>query len=62
MPTATLTPCPNYIGGEWQTPSGATTPVFNPSTGDVIAACPAGGLAEVEAAVEAASLAFPAWR
>ena len=62
MPTATLTPCPNYIGGEWQTPSGATTPVFNPSTGDVIAECPAGGLAEVEAAVEAASLAFPAWR
>jgi len=60
--TTTLLPCPNFIGGEWLTPNGATTPVFNPSTGDVIAECPAGGNAEVNAAVEAASLAFPAWR
>lgn len=60
--TSTLTPCPNFIGGEWQTPTGATTPVFNPSTGDVIAECPAGGLAEVNAAVEAAQAAFAAWR
>jgi acyl-CoA reductase-like NAD-dependent aldehyde dehydrogenase len=35
--TSTLPPCPNFIAGEWQTPSRATTPVFNPSTGDVIA-------------------------
>jgi malonate-semialdehyde dehydrogenase (acetylating)/methylmalonate-semialdehyde dehydrogenase len=60
--TTTLIPCPNYIGGEWQTPKGAATPVFNPSTGDVIAECPAGGTAEVNAAVEAAQAAFPAWR
>ncbi len=60
--TSTLTPCPNFIGGEWQTHSGAATPVFNPSTGDVIAECPAGGAAEVNAAVEAAQAAFPAWR
>jgi malonate-semialdehyde dehydrogenase (acetylating)/methylmalonate-semialdehyde dehydrogenase len=60
--TPTLAPCPNFIGGEWQTPGGATTPVFNPSTGDVIAECPTGGTAEVNAAVEAAHAAFPAWR
>ncbi len=58
-----LTPCPLYIAGEWLTPRDlATTPVFNPSTGDVIAACPAGGPTEVNAAVEAAHAAFPAWR
>ncbi len=60
--TTSLSPCPNYIGGEWQQPKGASTPVFNPSTGDVIAECPAGGSAEVNAAVEAAQAAFPAWR
>jgi malonate-semialdehyde dehydrogenase (acetylating) / methylmalonate-semialdehyde dehydrogenase len=58
----TLTPCPNFIGGEWHTPTGATTPVYNPSTGDVIAEAPAGGAAEVNAAIEAAQAAFPAWR
>lgn len=58
-----LTPCPNFIGGVWRTPSGvATTPVFNPSTGDVIAECPAGDAALVDEAVSAAHAAFPAWR
>ncbi len=60
--TTTLIPCPNFIGGEWQTPNGAATPVFNPSTGDVIAECSAGSAAAVNAAVEAAQTAFPAWR
>src|ERR1043166_3124462 len=59
--TSALTPCPDYIGGEWINRSGGT-PVFNPSTGDVIAECPAGGAAEVTAPVEAAQAAFPAWR
>lgn len=60
---SSLTPCPNYIGGVWQTPTGlSASPVFNPSTGDVIAECPLGGAAEVDAAVEAAHAAFPAWR
>ncbi len=54
-------PCPNFIGGEWRTPDGATTPVYNPSTGDVISHCPSGGAAEVNAAVAAAQAAFPAW-
>jgi malonate-semialdehyde dehydrogenase (acetylating)/methylmalonate-semialdehyde dehydrogenase len=60
--TSTLQPCPDLIGGEWLARSGAGTPVFNPSTGDVIAECPAGGATEVNAAVEAAQAAFPAWR
>lgn len=57
-----LLPCPNYIAGEWVTPKIASTPVYNPSTGDVIAECPAGGADEVNAAVAAAAAAFPAWR
>src|SRR3954471_10082279 len=60
--SSVLLSCPNYIGGEWQTPKNGTTPVYNPSTGDVIAEAPAGGAAEVNAAVEAAQAAFPAWR
>ena len=56
-----LQPCPNYIGGEWNQPKGAFTPVYNPSTGDVIVECPAGGAA-VKAPVEAALRAFPTWR
>jgi malonate-semialdehyde dehydrogenase (acetylating)/methylmalonate-semialdehyde dehydrogenase len=60
--TATLTPCPMFLDGQWIQPPLATTPVFNPSTGEVIAQCPAGGAAEVHAAVESAAAAFPAWR
>src|SRR5678815_3547955 len=61
--TTTLLPCPLLINGEWRTPSGlANTPVYNPSTGDVIAECPVGGKPEVNAAVEAAYAAFPGWR
>jgi malonate-semialdehyde dehydrogenase (acetylating)/methylmalonate-semialdehyde dehydrogenase len=59
---SSLTPCPNFIGGEWSQPKIAGTPVYNPSTGDIIAECPAGGPAEVNAAVEAAHAAFPVWR
>jgi malonate-semialdehyde dehydrogenase (acetylating)/methylmalonate-semialdehyde dehydrogenase len=57
-----LTPCPLFIGGEWIKSERSATPVYNPSTGDVIAECPAGGAAEVNAAVAAAAAAFPAWR
>jgi len=56
-----LVPCPLFIGGEWIRPKIAGTPVYNPSTGEVISECPIGGAAEVDAAVEAASAAFPAW-
>ena len=58
MPT-----CPNFIGGEWRVPPGiATTPIFNPSTGEVIAECPVGNATHVDDAVQAAVAAFPAWR
>ncbi len=62
MKSAHLLPCPLFIGGEWIRPKLAGTPVYNPSTGDVISECPLGGSAEVDAAVEAAAAAFPAWR
>jgi malonate-semialdehyde dehydrogenase (acetylating)/methylmalonate-semialdehyde dehydrogenase len=39
-----------------------TGPVFDPATGEVIARVPRGGAAEVDAAVAAATAAFPAWR
>ncbi len=39
-----------------------TAPVFNPATGAVIGRVPRGGAAEVDAAVAAASAAFPSWR
>jgi malonate-semialdehyde dehydrogenase (acetylating)/methylmalonate-semialdehyde dehydrogenase len=54
---------PHFIAGEWIRPAGlATTPVYNPSTGDVIAECPVGGATEVNAAVTAAHAAFADWR
>ena len=61
MPSA-LEPCPFFIGGEWHEPQLSSTPVFNPSTGEVIGECPVGGISEVNAAVEAAHAAFPGWR
>src|SRR6266550_2918955 len=61
MPAA-LIPCPVWCGGEWRDLSGvATTPVHNPSTGDVIAEAPLCTAAHVNEAVEAAAAAFPAW-
>src|SRR5438552_10220079 len=60
--TTSLQPCPNFIGGEWRDIKNvATTPVFNPSTGDPIAETPMGGPKEVDAAVQAAAAAFPEW-
>jgi malonate-semialdehyde dehydrogenase (acetylating)/methylmalonate-semialdehyde dehydrogenase len=55
-----LIPCRSFIAGEWRAANGGT-PVFNPSMGEVIAECPAGGADDVNAAVEAAAAAFPAW-
>ena len=57
------TPCPVYIGGEWRTLSNvATSPVYNPSTGEIIADAPLGTAQHVDEAVQAAAAAFPAWR
>ena len=53
---------PNLIGGTLGTASDlATTEVFNPSDGTVIARVPLSGQREVELAVRAARAAFPAW-
>ncbi len=53
---------PVWIGGEWRVPRvdkfGA---VHNPSTGEVIARVPMCGVAEVDAAVTAAQVAFRGW-
>ena len=52
-----------YVGGEWiDADSGATFPVTNPATGELIAAVPRLGAAETRRAIEAAERAYPAWR
>lgn len=53
----------NLIGGAWMpAASGETFPVLNPAAPrDVLGAFPASGAADVQAAVEAAQAAFPAW-
>jgi len=57
-----LTPCPVWFGGEWRNVNSVpTTPVHNPSTGEVIAEAPLCTAAHVNEAVEAAVAAFPAW-
>lgn len=57
-----LDPCPLFIDGAWlNADSVPSTPVFNPSTGDVIAQTPMCATQHVNAAVEAAAAAFPAW-
>jgi malonate-semialdehyde dehydrogenase (acetylating)/methylmalonate-semialdehyde dehydrogenase len=58
-----LSPCPVFIGGDWRAISGGdTSPVYNPSRGEIIAAVPMCGLDVVNDAVNAAADAFPAWR
>ena len=58
----TKTACPNFIGGEWKAPSNvASTPVYNPSNGEVIAETPLCTPQHVNEAVEAAATAFPGW-
>ena len=53
----------NYVGGRWQAPSATETiPVRNPATGDVLADAPLSTGADVQAAVQAAADAWPAWR
>jgi len=49
------------IGGQPVTTT-ATLEVVNPATGAVFAHCPAAGAVELDAAVQAARRAFPAWR
>jgi malonate-semialdehyde dehydrogenase (acetylating) / methylmalonate-semialdehyde dehydrogenase len=59
---ANIAQCPLWIGGEWlNADSVPGSPVFNPSSGDVIAETPMCRAEHVNAAVEAAAAAFPAW-
>ena len=52
----------NFIGGDWRPAAdGATDEVVNPATGGVIGSVPASSAADIDAAVGAASAAFPAW-
>jgi malonate-semialdehyde dehydrogenase (acetylating)/methylmalonate-semialdehyde dehydrogenase len=55
----------NYINGKWTDgPSGETTNVLNPATGEILAKVPAGkaAAAEVEKAVAAAHEAYLQWK
>lgn len=51
------------IGSQWidSDNKDPSTPVYNPSTGQVIARTPAGSAADVDAAVAAAATALPEW-
>ncbi len=61
-PAASAPLCPFLIDGEWVRPTQLpTSPVFNPSTGEVIGTVPLAGAAEVDTAVQAAQAAFPGW-
>jgi malonate-semialdehyde dehydrogenase (acetylating)/methylmalonate-semialdehyde dehydrogenase len=53
----------NYVGGKWVPSAGASyVELHNPATGELLGSCPAGASADVDAAVAAASKAFPGWR
>ena len=52
-----------YINGEWRpASSGAVFTTTNPATGEVLARCAEATEKDVDAAVEAAWAAFPAWK
>jgi malonate-semialdehyde dehydrogenase (acetylating)/methylmalonate-semialdehyde dehydrogenase len=52
----------NYIGGKWVDSTVETLDVINPSTAEAIARVPLSKATDVDAAVAAATAAFPAWR
>jgi aldehyde dehydrogenase (NAD+) len=60
---ALVTENTHLIGGEWvAAESGETIEVVNPATATVLGRVPRGRAADVDAAVRAATAAFPAWR
>src|SRR4051812_43265549 len=63
MGTPTVEVLQNYVGGKW-IPARTTgyTDVCNPALGSVIAKTPMSTRADLDAAVQAAADAFPAWR
>jgi malonate-semialdehyde dehydrogenase (acetylating) / methylmalonate-semialdehyde dehydrogenase len=52
----------NYIDGAWTGSAGVSIPVENPATATVISTAPLSTANDVDAAVRAASAAFPRWR
>jgi malonate-semialdehyde dehydrogenase (acetylating) / methylmalonate-semialdehyde dehydrogenase len=53
----------NSIGGEWVASTGTdAVDIINPATEEVLDRCPLGTAQDVDRAVQAAKLAFPAWR
>ena len=51
----------NCIGGAFVSPDAPTLDVYNPSSGEILSRVPLSGGREVDAAVTAAQVAFPAW-
>ncbi|GAC1683282.1 MAG: CoA-acylating methylmalonate-semialdehyde dehydrogenase [Candidatus Acidiferrum sp.] len=61
--TAAVVEIQNYIAGTWKRSSGTEFgDVMNPATAELIARTPLSTHADVDAAVQAAASAFPAWR
>src|SRR3989442_9916387 len=61
--TTNETELQNCIGGSWRRSAAAEyVDVTNPATGELLARTPLSTTAEVDAAVQAAAEAFPAWR
>jgi malonate-semialdehyde dehydrogenase (acetylating)/methylmalonate-semialdehyde dehydrogenase len=53
----------NYIDGDWvSVTSSESLPVSNPATGELLGRVPLSSREDVDAAVQAARRAFPAWR
>ncbi|MEO0542431.1 MAG: NAD-dependent succinate-semialdehyde dehydrogenase [Pseudomonadota bacterium] len=53
----------SFVGGQWiAADSGATMPVHNPATREIVGTIPVCGASETDLAIEAAANAFPAWR
>jgi len=53
----------NYVGGAWRKSSATElVNVTNPASGELLARTPLSTVADVDAAVQAAAEAFPAWR
>src|SRR5271155_3183738 len=62
-PLTQVTELQNYINGAWRRPSSSDFfEVTNPATTEVLARTPMSSSADVDAAVQAAADAFPAWR
>ena len=53
---------PNYVNGKWVESSAKDVlELTNPATGERLGSCPVGSASDVDAAVQAARAAFPAW-